>query len=256
MKSLLKSSLATLILVLAFTSHATKKELIVAIDTAFVPFEFKQGDKHVGFDIDLWDAIAKKLKLPYVLKPMDFSGIIPALQSCNVDLAIAGIAITKQREEAIDFSNGYYNSGLLVMVRSDDNQIRGEQDLKGKIVAVKSGTASVDYAKANNLQIRELRQFPNIDNAYLELATKRADAVLHDAPNILFFIKIAGRGQFKTVGSSLEAQKYGIALPPKRCSGNENNDELREEINTTLQAIRNDGTYTRIYEKWFGAEPN
>lgn len=56
-------------------------KLVVATDTAFVPFEFKQGDKYVGFDVDLWAAIAKELKLDYTLKPMDFSGIIPALQT-------------------------------------------------------------------------------------------------------------------------------------------------------------------------------
>ena len=59
------------------------KKLVVATDTAFVPFEFKQGDKYVGFDVDLWAAIAKELKLDYELKPMDFSGIIPALQTKN-----------------------------------------------------------------------------------------------------------------------------------------------------------------------------
>lgn len=81
MKSLVKVSLAALALAFAVSSHAAEKELIVATDTAFVPFEFKQGDKYVGFDIDLWDAIAKKLDLKYTLKPMDFSGIIPALQT-------------------------------------------------------------------------------------------------------------------------------------------------------------------------------
>lgn len=81
MKSLLKVSLAALTLAFAVSSHAADKKLVVATDTAFVPFEFKQGDKYVGFDVDLWDAIAKELKLDYTLKPMDFSGIIPALQT-------------------------------------------------------------------------------------------------------------------------------------------------------------------------------
>lgn len=80
MKSVLKVSLAALTLAFAVSSHAADKKLVVATDTAFVPFEFKQGDKYVGFDVDLWAAIAKELKLDYELKPMDFSGIIPALQ--------------------------------------------------------------------------------------------------------------------------------------------------------------------------------
>ncbi|MFT8210317.1 MAG: glutamine ABC transporter substrate-binding protein GlnH [Symbiopectobacterium sp.] len=246
MKSLLKASLAALALTMSVSSYAADKPLIVATDTAFVPFEFKQGDKYVGFDIDLWDAIAKELKLEYTLKPMDFAGIIPALQTRNVDLALAGITITEERKRAVDFSDGYYNSGLLVMVKADNNSIQGEQDLAGKVVAVKSGTGSVDYAKAN-IKTKELRQFPNIDNAYMELGVGRADAVLHDTPNILYFIKTAGSGQFKAVGDSIKAQQYGVTFPK--------GSELREKVNVTLQTLRDNGTYAEIYKKWFGTEP-
>ncbi len=246
MKSLLKASLAALVLTMSVSSYAADKPLIVATDTAFVPFEFKQGDKYVGFDIDLWDAIAKELKLEYTLKPMDFAGIIPALQTRNIDLALAGITITEERKRAVDFSDGYYNSGLLVMVKADNTSIQGEQDLAGKVLAVKSGTGSVDYAKAN-IKTKELRQFPNIDNAYMELGVGRADAVLHDTPNILYFIKTAGNGQFKAVGDSIKAQQYGVAFPK--------GSELREKVNTALQTLRDNGTYAEIYKKWFGTEP-
>ncbi|MEI7256198.1 glutamine ABC transporter substrate-binding protein GlnH [Dickeya dadantii] len=247
MKSLFKASLAALALAFSLSGQAAEKPLLVATDTAFVPFEFKQGDKYVGFDIDLWDAIAKQLNLNYTLKPMDFSGIIPALQTRNVDLALAGITITEERKRAIDFSDGYYNSGLLVMVRADNQDIKGEQDLAGKVVAVKSGTGSVDYAKAN-IKTKELRQFPNIDNAYLELGTNRADAVLHDTPNILYFIKTAGNGKFKTVGESIKAQQYGVAFP-------KGSDELRNKVNGALKTLHDNGTYAAIYKKWFGTEP-
>ncbi|WP_224717876.1 glutamine ABC transporter substrate-binding protein GlnH [Pectobacterium versatile] len=247
MKSLLKASLAALTLMMSVSSYAAEKELIVATDTAFVPFEFKQGDKYVGFDIDLWDAIAKQLNLKYTLKPMDFGGIIPALQTRNIDLALAGITITEERKKAIDFSDGYYDSGLLVMVKADNNDIKGEQDLAGKVVAVKGGTGSVDYAKAN-IKTKDLRQFPNIDNAYMELGTNRADAVLHDTPNILYFIKTAGNGQFKAVGDSIKAQQYGIAFP-------KGSNELRGKVNGALKTLRENGTYAEIYKKWFGVEP-
>lgn len=247
MKSVLKVSLAALTLAFAVSSHAADKKLVVATDTAFVPFEFKQGDKYVGFDVDLWAAIAKELKLDYELKPMDFSGIIPALQTKNVDLALAGITITDERKKAIDFSDGYYKSGLLVMVKANNNDVKSVKDLDGKVVAVKSGTGSVDYAKAN-IKTKDLRQFPNIDNAYMELGTNRADAVLHDTPNILYFIKTAGNGQFKAVGDSREAQQYGIAFP-------KGSDELRDKVNGALKTLRENGTYNEIYKKWFGTEP-
>ncbi|MGK2946899.1 MAG: glutamine ABC transporter substrate-binding protein GlnH [Candidatus Malihini olakiniferum] len=254
MKSLLKkaslakkASLSALALTMSVSSYTYSADtpLIVATDTAFVPFEFKQGDKYVGFDIELWDSIAKELKLGYTLKPMDFSGIVPALQTRNVDLALAGITVTEERKRAVDFSDGYYNSGLLVMVKAGNTSIQGEQDLAGKVVAVKSGTGSVDYAKAN-IKTKELRHFPNIDNAYMELGVDRADTVLHDTPNILYFIKTVGDGQFKAVGNSIKAQQYGIAFPK--------GSELRGKVNAALQMLRDNGTYAEIYKKWFGTE--
>jgi glutamine transport system substrate-binding protein len=150
---------------------AAADTLIVATDTAFVPFEFKQGDKYVGFDIDMWDAIAKEIGVEYELQPMDFNGILPALQTNNVDVALAGITIKDERKKVIDFSDGYYDSGFMIMV-SADSDISGEADLDGKSLAIKTGTSAADYAKAN-FKGTELRQFPNIDNAYLELVTGR-----------------------------------------------------------------------------------
>jgi len=228
------------------TSYAQKK-LVVATDTAFFPFEFKQGNTYVGFDIDLWQAIAKELKLDYQLKPMDFSGIIPALQTKNIDLALAGITITDNRKKAIDFSNSYYNSSLLIMVKKTNNDVKSEADLQGKVIAVKSSTSSADYAKAN-VKSKILRQFPNIDNAYLELVTGNANAVLHDAPSILCFIKTTGNGQFKTIGIPIKAQQYGVAFPA--------DSKLREKVNNALETLRAKGSYSAIYKKWFGVEPN
>ena len=95
---------------------AQAQTLVVATDTAFVPFEFKQGDKYVGFDIDLWDAVAKEIGASYKLQPMDFNGILPALQTKNVDVALAGITIKDERKKVIDFSDGYYDSGFMLMV--------------------------------------------------------------------------------------------------------------------------------------------
>src|SRR3546814_7712260 len=89
---------------------ASEEELVVATDTAFVPFEFKDGDKYVGFDIDLWDAIAKDLGLEYELQPMDFNGIIPALQTKQVDVALAGITIKDERKKVIDRKSTSLNS--------------------------------------------------------------------------------------------------------------------------------------------------
>ena len=123
--------------------QVSAEELVVATDTAFVPFEFKEGDTYVGFDIDLWDAIAGDLGLEYRLQPMDFNGIIPALQTRQVDVALAGITIKDERKQVIDFSDGYYDSGFLLMVPVD-SEVTGAADLAGKTLAVKTGTSATD----------------------------------------------------------------------------------------------------------------
>src|SRR5690606_13977881 len=160
------------------TAVAQDKELVVATDTAFVPFEFKQGSTYTGFDIDLWAAIAKELNLKYKLQPMDFNGIIPGLQTRNIDVALAGITIRDDRKKVIDFSDPYYESGLAILVSNDNDAIKTAQDLSGKSVAVKTGTATVDFMK-KEVPGAKLKLFPNIDNAYLELATGRVDAAVH-----------------------------------------------------------------------------
>lgn len=247
MKSLLNlACAATFALTGAFFSGSVNaQDLIVATDTAFVPFEFKDGDNYTGFDIDMWEAIAKDLDLTYELRPMDFSGIIPALQTGQVDVALAGITIKPSRQEVIDFSDGYYDSGFLLMV-SSESDIQGPEDLKGKTLAVKTGTSASDYA-AENFDGTELRKFPNIDNAYLELRTGRVDAAMHDTPNVLYYIKTAGNGQVKTVGKQMMAQQYGIGFPK--------GSELVGKVNKVLTAMKKDGRYDAIYKKWFGTVP-
>lgn len=230
----------------ALFSHASRAEtLIVAVDTAFVPFEFKQGDRYVGFDIDLWDAIAKELKLDYKLQPMDFNGILPALQTKNVDVGLAGITIKDERKKVIDFSDGYYDSGFMLMVPTN-SPIKSTADLGGKALAIKTGTSAADYAKAN-FTGTELRLFPNIDNAYLELATGRVDAAMHDTPNVLYYAATAGKGKVKVVGTQMMAHQYGIAFPK--------GSALVPKVNGALAAIKLDGRYAAIYKKWFGTEP-
>ena len=149
-------------------ARADTKELVVGTDTSFMPFEFKQGDKYVGFDLDLWAEIAKDLGWKYKVQPMDFSGLIPALQTQNIDVALSGMTIKEERRKAIDFSDPYYDSGLAAMVQSGNTSIRSIDDLNGKVIAAKTGTATIDWIKAH-LKPKEIRQFPNIDQAYLAL---------------------------------------------------------------------------------------
>jgi len=245
MKKFTKVLVALFLVTFCVIGGAYAKTLVVGCDTNFMPFEFKEGDKYVGFDIDLWDAIAKDLKLEYKLQPMDFNGLIPALQTGNIDVAIAGMTIKSKREEVVDFAYPYYDAGLLLMVKANDKSISSVDDLANKVVATKLGTTSADFAKG--LKTKEVKLFPNIDGAYMELGAGGADAVIFDSPAILYYIKTEGKGTVKTVGPLYQGQSYGIAFPQ--------GSDLREKVTITILKFMEDGTYNKIYKKWFGTEP-
>ncbi|MCQ9615871.1 glutamine ABC transporter substrate-binding protein GlnH [Paenalcaligenes niemegkensis] len=246
LKNKMKAVMAglALALVLPATSVlAQDKELVVATDTAFVPFEFKQDGKYTGFDIDLWDAIAEQAGLTYRLQPMDFNGIIPGLQTRNIDAALAGITIRDDRKKVIDFSDPYYESGLAILVNTETDDINTGDDLAGKLVAVKIGTATVDYLN-RDVPEAKLKLFPNIDNAFLELATGRVDAVVHDTPNVQYYAQTGGKDRVKVTGAIKSGDFYGIGFPK--------DSELVPVVNKALKEIQDNGTYDQIYEKWFG----
>lgn len=244
MKRLSVLLLASIMIFMSGAAFAEK--LNVGVDTAFVPFEYKGKDgKYTGFDIDLWAEIAKRIDVEYELRPMDFNGLIPGLTTGNLDVALAAIFIKSSREEKIDFSHPYFRAGLKTMVATDNKDIKSPADLKGKVVAVKLGTATVEYVET--LGAKKIVKFPNIDQAYLEVVTGGADAAMHDTPNVLYYIKTAGEGRVKAVGPDVKAAQYGIAFPQ--------GSALRDKVNIALLQMMEDGAYAKLYKKWFDAEP-
>lgn len=245
MKHFMKILLAVALLTSMTVGMAHAKELVVGVDANFMPFEFKIDGKLTGFDVELWDAIAKDLGLKYQWQTMDFNGIIPALQSKAIDAAIAGITIKSDREKVVDFSYPYYDAGLIILVRADNKDIRSVEDLKGKVVATKLGTTSVDFLKS--VPTKEVKLLPNTDNLFMELVSGGVDAVFFDSPPLLYYAKNQGKGKVKTVGPLYAGQSYGIAFPQ--------GSELRDKVDVALLKLMEDGRYDELYKKWFGTTP-
>jgi len=240
--------LCALILFMGMASFAEAKELLVAHDTNFKPFEFRneEGD-YVGFDLDLWTEVAKRAGWEFKFNPQQFDGIIPALQTANVDAAVAGMTITPERAKVVDFSDPYYLSGIRLIIRAEDvDKITSMEDLKGMTIATKTGTSSAEYLRTEFTDAKEVRFFPQNDAMYLELMADGVDAVLFDQPVVVEFSK-ASNGALVLTGPIYEGQSYGIAFP--KGSG------LVQEANKALAAMREDGTYDELYVKWFGVAP-
>jgi glutamine transport system substrate-binding protein len=228
-------------------SRAASKVLIVGTDASFMPFEFTEHGKIQGFDIDLWAMIAKDLGLDYKLRPMDFSGLIPALQTGNIDVTLSGLTIKPSRAKVIDYSIPYYASGLIACVSVKNTTIEKPADLDGKRIGVKTGTATVDWVR-KNVKNGTMLSFPTLDNALLALQAGRVDAVIHDTPSIIYYANTAGKGLVRVVEPPMKSgDYYGIGFTK--------GSPLVPAVNTELRKLAADGRYKALYMKWFGSAP-
>lgn len=231
------------------TGEATEDKQVytVAVDNNYQPFEFldEATGEMVGFDIDLINAIADEAGFEITIEDMEFDGVVAGIASGRYDIGIAGMTITEERKESIDFSRPYYQAGLILAVRADETEIQSADDLAGKTVATRSGTTSESYVIEQTEG--EPMVFPNIVEAYQTLISGRADAALYDVPNVLYYIKTDEEQRMKSVGTILQGEEYGIAFPK--------GSELRDVADEALSTLMDNGTYGDIYEEWFGERP-
>jgi glutamine transport system substrate-binding protein len=242
-------SALTIAFALASPAHSETGALQAVTDPSFVPFEMmdRASGEMVGFDMDILREVARRAGFEYRLRTMDFNGIIPALQTGSVDIAIAGITITQARERIVDFSAPYYDSGLRLLVRSGAD-IKALEDLHGRRVGTKIGSTSYDFLQRNlGRQAGEIVPYPGSADMYMALMSGNLDAVLYDAPNVGYFARTRGGGRVQTARPLYEGQQYGIALVE--------GSPWLEPVNEALAAMRADGTYADIYERWFGDPP-
>jgi glutamine transport system substrate-binding protein len=225
------------------TTKSNQETIRVAADTTFPPFESEVNGRVTGFDIAMIKAIAKQENLKIAnISTMQFTGLIPALKAGQVDVAVAGITIKKSRMANVHFSNAYYKSGLSILVKTD-SKIKSLSDLKGKLVATKKGTSSVDLLTKSG--ITNVKQFDNIDDAYNALESGGADAVVFDNPvNINFK---STHTNVKVVGGLLTGEYYGIAISQKDAG-------LVAKINDGLKKIQADGEYAKLFKEYLGGD--
>jgi len=218
----------------------------VGVDTTYPPFEFKEGDQYKGIDIDLINAIVKNQGFKIELSPMDFGGIIPAMQANQLDVAIAGMSITDERKKIVDFSTPYFDAGLTVIVKNDNSNIKSADDLKGKTVAVKKGTTGAKYAQDNAAKLGiKVVQFNDSPAMFQEVANGNADALIEDYPVISYAIAQKDLG-LKIVGDRLNGDQYGIAVLKGQ------NQDLLKKINKGIEELKKDGTYDKIVKSYLG----
>ncbi len=243
-KKMALASVASAAMAVGAMAHADDAR--VATDPSFVPFEMmdQETGEMVGFDMDIIREIGTRAGFTPNINTMDFNGIIPALQTGNVDIAIAGMTITDERREVVDFSDPYYDSGLQLLVGIDNTDVKAVDDLAGLKIGTKIGSTSFDYLTEKFGSDATITPYPGSADMYMALVGGSVDAVFYDAPNVGYFSQTKGEGRVKVVGPLYEGQQYGIAFP-------KGSDRV-DAVNEALAAMREDGTYDEIHAKWFG----
>lgn len=219
--------------------------LKVAGDKNFPPYEFIDEDgEYKGFNVDLMRALALEMKVDIKFMPMDWLAAHAALINGEVDL-IQGMNFNKQRQEIYDFSTPYIlNSSVVFMRVSDPNKLN-LSDLKGKIVAVQRSDFTA-YILAEQGEI-EVKFVSDLVEGFTDLLQGKVDAVFS---NKLTGMNILNKHNFKDsikiVGDEINQMDYGIAVK-------KGNSKLISEVNEALTNLKKNGTYIKIYEKWFGS---
>lgn len=225
-----------------------KGEFTIATDTTFAPFEFQDAKRqYVGIDIELLAAIAKDQGFTYDLKPLGFSAAVTALESGQVDGVIAGMSITEERQLKYDFSAPYYDSGVVMAVRADDETIKGYADLKGKKVAVKTGTEGATFAESIKDQYGfTLAYFDESPFMYEEVKAGNSVACFEDYPVMAY--GISQSNGLKMVTGMEKGSSYGFAVLKDK------KPELLEKFDAGLANIKESGEYQKILDKYLKAE--
>jgi ABC-type amino acid transport substrate-binding protein len=218
--------------------------LTVGSDIPYPPFEFGREPDYEGFDVDILNEIGKRLELDVRFRKTPFDPIFRNLAQDRFDLVASAATITPERQRTVDFSVPYFPADQSLMIKKGSD-IKTTDDLAGKVVGAQLGTTGADYAK-DKTEAETVRTYDLIDDAFKALQAGQIEAVLNDFP----VSKYAERSKpdLQVVQTIPTGEEYGIGV-------SKSNPELRRAVNDALNEMKDDGTYTEIYKKWFEEDP-
>jgi ABC-type amino acid transport substrate-binding protein len=224
----------------------TPGTLSVASDIPYAPFEFTEpgSSEAVGFDVDLVKAIAATLGITDVkFVDQSFDGIILAIKQGNFDMSASSWTITPERAKEVDFGDPYFSANQAILVKKDST-VTTLNDLNGTTIAVQRGTVGADLA--TTVPGAKVLRYETGDDSFNAVAQGRADAAITDYPVVAY--AAAQKPTLRVAAEVPGNLALGLMFPKGATA-------LRDAFNTGLAAVKADGTYDTIYEKWFGEAP-
>ena len=249
---------AALLLVLAFALIAgacsggtsgeydlvTEDTITVCSDIPYAPFEFEEGGAYTGFDVELMGAIGAELDLAVEFIDSGFDSITSgtAMVGNECDIAASAITIRPDREENIDFSDGYFDADQSLMVKSDSG-FASYADLIGSRLGVQAGTTGEAYANDNNPGDVAVVSFSESADLFVAMEAGDIQGILQDLP--VNAERMLGDDSLTVVETYPTGEVYGFAVKE------EGKEALLEAVNEALATVKGDGTYDTLYDKYF-----
>lgn len=216
--------------------------LVMATNAEFPPYEFYEGNEVVGIDAEIAAAIAEELGMELVIEDMAFASIISAVQSGKADIGVAGMTVTEDRLENVNFSDTYATATQVIIV-VDGSEIQTADDLVGKTIGVQLGTTGDIFA--SDVEDATIEQYNKGFEAVQALSQGKVDAVIIDnEPAKEFVTEVEG---LVILEEEFAVEEYAIAIAKE-------NEELLEQINGALEQLKDSGKLDEIVAKYISAE--
>lgn len=216
--------------------------LTMATNAYFPPYEYYEGDQVVGIDAEIAGAVAEKLGLELKIEDMEFDSIITAVQTGKADMGLAGITVTDERKQSVNFSDSYA-TGIQVIIVAEDSDIAGVDDLADKKIGVQLATTGDIYAK-DDFGEDHVEEYNKGADAVMALKQGKVDAVIIDNEPAKSFV--AANEGLKILDTEYVTEDYAACM-------NKENAELLEAVNGALAELKADGTLQEIIDKYIAA---
>jgi len=250
MRFSMRAALAATVLTLSLGAAAAQETLRIGTEGAYPPFNnLNAAGELEGFDIDIARALCEEMKVQCEFVTQDWDGIIPALQAGKFDAIVASMSITDERKQQVDFTDKYYNTPPAIAVPKDsDIADISPEALAGKALGVQGSTTHSNYAEKAYAE-SDIRSYPTPDEYKLDIANGRIDAVMDDVIVIDTWLKSPDGACCKMLGTItpdpvIHGEGAGIAV-------RKGETELVEKFNAAIEAIRANGKYKEIQDKYF-----
>ncbi|MFD0729367.1 ABC transporter permease subunit, partial [Bombilactobacillus mellis] len=228
-------------------SAQAQKVYQIGTDVTYPPFEFaNKNNKYVGIDIDIMKAIAKEEGFKVQIKPVGFNAAVQSMEAGQLDGVIAGMMMTPERKAKFDFSQPYFDTGIIMAV-GKNSKIKNFEQLRGKKVALKTGTAAALYANSIKKKYGfKTVTFDDSNNMYQDVVTKNSVACFEDKPVMQYAINQGT--PLKIPVKPANKSTYGFAVRKGH------NQELLAKFDAGLKKIKANGTYDKIKNKYLGTK--